>query len=189
MLFKVLLIILITFVIKLFVIRFDFRDYFNITISFIYILFSYLYIMNKNILFFLIIIILSISLILYSYYKQENNDYSVLFINGSINFKNMLKNNYSLLNLVKDLKNNKISFINSDTCGVLIDNKLVFYSKDNICNKPVSVIVNGNIDYKELYIIGKSKKWIEEKINEKKYKLEDIFYAFYYNERLYIIKK
>ena len=189
MIIKLLFIIFIIFIIKLFVIRFDYKDYFNITVSILFSFFSYLYIMNNNILFLFVIIILSISIILYSLYKQDSNDSSIVFINGNINFKNMIKNNYSLLNLVKDLKRNNMLFINSDTCGVLIDKKLIFYSKNDIYNRPVSLIINGKIFYKELLLIGKSKKWIEKKVRNSNYLLSDIFYAFYYKNKLYIIKK
>ena len=88
MIIKLFLIILIIFVIKLFIIKYDFNDYFNITISCLFLLFSYLYIMNKNIYFLIIVLLLSISLIVYSIFKSNSSDSSIIFINGNINFKN-----------------------------------------------------------------------------------------------------
>ena len=37
--------------------------------------------------------------------------------------------------------------------------------------------------------IKKDKKWIDNMLNKKKIKLEDVFYAFYTKDRTYIIKK
>ena len=189
MIIKILFIILVIFIMKLFIIRFDYKDYYNITISMLFILFSYLYIMNNNLFFLISIILLGLSLVIYSLYKQDSSDSSIVFINGNINFKNMIKNNYSLLNLVKDLKKNKLLYINDDICGVLVDKKLVFYSKESHINRPVNIVVDGRIYNKELMLIGKSRKWLERKIKDNDCLLNDIFYAFYYKDKFYIIKK
>ena len=101
----------------------------------------------------------------------------------------MYKNNYSIYSLFKDIKKNNLSFIDDRLCAILENNKLVFYSKDDMVNKPISIIINGNICYKELSLIGKNKRWLRKRVEENNHIIEEIFYSFYYNNKLYIIKK
>ena len=54
---------------------------------------------------------------------------------------------------------------------------------------PLPIILDGDIDFHVLKEIKKDKKWIDNMLNKKKIKLEDVFYAFYTKDRTYIIKK
>lgn len=187
MIIKLLFICIILFILKLFIIKFNIYDYFNVTLSFLLILFSYLYIIYGSIKLILIIFFIAIILVIYSYNKLDSNDSSVIILNGNINIKNMIKNKYSLLKLFNDLKKDNILSLNKNICAVLVNNKLMFYYKNKINNRVVSIIINGNICYKELEVIGKDYNWLSRLLD--KTKLDSIIYSFYFNNILYIIKK
>jgi len=50
------------------------------------------------------------------------------------------------------------------------------------------IIIEGNIDNNTLKYINKSKIWVLNELRKRKVKLENVFYAFYKNSKLYIIK-
>ena len=51
------------------------------------------------------------------------------------------------------------------------------------------LILDGNIQKKALKYIHKNLSWLEYQLNAKNLKFEDIFYCFYKNKKLFIIKK
>ena len=101
----------------------------------------------------------------------------------------MIKNKYSITSLYSDLKKNNISFLNRDICAILNNKKLVFYTKEEVVGKPRTIIIDGKICFNELYMIGKGVKWLNRMIINNDTDIKDIFYSFYYNNKLYIIKK
>ena len=189
MIIKLLFILIIIFLIKLFIIRFDYHDYYIVTCTILLILFGYLFLIYNNIIFSLIIVFISLSIIIYSYFFNNSNNTSIVFINGNIMFKNIKRLNYSVIDLFKELRKNNISIIDKDICGIIENNKLFFYLKENVSNKPVPIIINGVICINELKMIGKDSFWINKYIDKKNILLKDIFYSFYYNNKIYIIKK
>ena len=50
------------------------------------------------------------------------------------------------------------------------------------------LILDGIIDYDTLKQIGKNKEWITNMLIEDNVELENVFYAFYRKNKLYIIK-
>ncbi len=189
MIIKLFFSIIVFILLKIFIVKFDYKDYFNIMISLLLSITCFIYITSNSRSLIYLIFILSISLIVYSFHNNDNSDSSIIVLNGNILFKNMYKNNYSIYSLFKDIKKNNLSFIDDRLCAILENNKLVFYSKDDMVNKPISIIINGNICYKELSLIGKNKRWLRKRVEENNHIIEEIFYSFYYNNKLYIIKK
>jgi len=189
MIIKLIFIIFIIFILRLFIIKFDFKDYFNITLTLLFIFFSNLYILSSGIFLVIPIFIISLSLIIYSYFKIDTGDSSIIILNGNINFKNLFKNNYSITLLLNDIRKNKLSFFDENICGILKNKEVTFYSKNIRLDRPISIIVDGNICKKELYTIGRNKKWLNKRVKENNCNIEDIFYSFYYNNKLYMIKK
>ena len=53
---------------------------------------------------------------------------------------------------------------------------------------PMPLILDGIIDYDTLKQIGKNKEWITNMLIEDNVELENVFYAFYRKNKLYIIK-
>ncbi len=189
MIIKLLFVIIILLILRIFLIRFDYRDYFYVTLTLLLIIICYFYIFSNSLLFIIPIFVISISLIVYSFVSSKTSDNTVIILNGNINFKNMFKNNFSIINLLEEIKKNNISFLDENICAILIDKKLIFYSKREKLNRPVSLIIDGNICLQELNKIGKSRTWLFNKLLEQKCNINDIFYSFIYKNKLYLIKK
>ena len=54
---------------------------------------------------------------------------------------------------------------------------------------PVALILDGNLQTNVLKHIRKTKDWVESELAKKNLSVKDIFYAFYKNKKIYIIKK
>lgn len=188
MIFKLVFIIFILFIIKLFIIRFDFNDYFFVLISIILSFFSFIYIISDEKIYIVFIIILSISLIINSYLKTDSSDNIIIVLDGKINFKNMIKKKYSISSFYNDLKDNMTIF-NDNTCILLKDNKLESYIKKDSIDEPIPIIIDGLLHNNGLLTIEKSNIWLNKILNKYNYNIQDIFYSFFYNNKLYIIKK
>lgn len=118
---------------------------------------------------------------------------SYIIINGKINYKEMIKQRYSLDNLLLSLRNNGIKDINEVEYAFLETNGNLSIFKYNLFNTksafPLPLILDGSIDYKVLKNINKSEEWLSKELDKKEIKLEDIFYCFYKNNKLFLIKK
>ena len=55
-------------------------------------------------------------------------------------------------------------------------------------NYPMPLIIDGKIQYNTLKDINKTSYWLIKEISKKNLKLKNIFYAFYKNKSIYIIK-
>ena len=66
----------------------------------------------------------------------------------------------------------------------------VFKKDDNKDRKvyPLPIILDGEVQFDNLYNIGKTKRWLLNTMLDKNIKIEEIFYAFCKNNDLYIIK-
>ena len=189
MIIKLLFVIFVFLILKVFLIRFDFHDYFNVVLSLLLVFICYLYIFGESFIFIIPIFVICLTLIVYSYISSKTSDNTIIILNGNINFKNMFKNNYSISNLLDETKRNKVPFLNEDICAILVNDKLVFYSKNHNFNIPVTLVIDGKLCLYELKKIGKSRNWLFNRLLEQKCNIEDVFYSFFYNQRLYIIKK
>ncbi|MBQ2639355.1 MAG: DUF421 domain-containing protein, partial [Bacilli bacterium] len=69
--------------------------------------------------------------------------------------------------------------------------KLSVFKKeeDKTRTYPLPIIIDGEIQEDTLIQINKDKKWLNTKLKEENYTLEDIFYGFYKNNKLFLIKK
>ena len=116
---------------------------------------------------------------------------SIIINKGIINFKEMVRQRYNLDDLLIQLREQKIRTIEEVDYAILESSgKLsVFKKKDNIVSDyPLPLILDGVIENDTLNNINKSKRWLDKKLIEKQIELKDIFYAFYRNKDLYIIK-
>lgn len=112
---------------------------------------------------------------------------SVIIKNGKINFTVMTKLRYSLDDLLSQLREKGIKSIEEIDYAVLENsgNLSIFKTKDY----PFPIILDGKIDYEVLKEINKDKFWINSLIKENNIDLKNVFYAFYTNNKTYIIKK
>lgn len=116
---------------------------------------------------------------------------SVIINAGKINFKEMVKQRYNLEDLLTQLREEHIRNIEEVDYAVLeTSGKLsVFRKKSKTYGEyPLPLILDGEIDNKTLTEIKKNKIWVMNILKKENVKIEDVFYAFYKNEKLYIIK-
>ena len=117
---------------------------------------------------------------------------TVIINNGILNIKEMIKQTYSLDDLLNQLRDKNIRTIEEVDYAILETNgKLsVFKKDDKDKNKfPLPLILDGEIEYENLKLINKTDKWLLRILNDKTTKLEDVFYSFLNNNEVYIIKK
>lgn len=112
----------------------------------------------------------------------------VIIKNGKINFSSMKKLRYSLDDLLTQLRLQGIKSIDKVKYAVLENNGNLSIFSDN-ADYPLPLILDGVIDYDVLKEIGKDYDWLLEMIRKKHIELVDIFYAFYTNNKLFIIEK
>ena len=116
---------------------------------------------------------------------------SLIINKGKINKTEMKKQRYSLDDLLLQLREKDVSDIREVDYAILeINGKLsVFKKKDNNRNTfPLPIIIDGKVDFYNLYSIKKSNSWLLNTLINKNIKVEDVFYSFYQNNELYIIK-
>ena len=91
----------------------------------------------------------------------------------------MLKNKKNLLKLCLVVLMIVSTIIVLTGCG----------KKDNKNNTfPLPIIVDGKVNFDNLYSIKKSNNWLLNTLFSRNIKVEDVFYSFYQNNELYIIK-
>ena len=117
---------------------------------------------------------------------------SVMINRGVVNFKEMVRQRYNLDDLLTQLREQHIRTIEEVDYAILESSgKLSVFQKEN--NKfgdyPLPLILDGVIQPETLTQIKKSKTWIERTLKDYQVKIEDVFYAFYKDKGLYIIKK
>ena len=116
---------------------------------------------------------------------------SVMINRGKVNFKEMVKQRYNLDDLLTQLREEHIKSIEEVDYAILESSgKLSVFKKDNntFSNYPLPLILDGKLDIETLTQIKKSKKWLDKTLLEENISMKDIFYAFYKNKELYIIK-
>ena len=111
---------------------------------------------------------------------------------GKVIYKEMIKQRYSLDDLMLELRNNNIKDLKEVEYAVLENNghlnvfKYKFLSK-NVC--PFPLILDGIIQKDTLNYLDKDESWLLDYLKENDLDLFDIFYCFYKNDKIYIIKR
>lgn len=116
----------------------------------------------------------------------------VIIKKGIINFKNMVDQRYTLDDLLLQLREKDIRSIDEVDYAILeINGKLSVFKKDDKDKKtyPLPIILDGEVQFDNLYVIGKTKKWLLNVLMEKEISAKDVFYAFSKANELFIIKK
>lgn len=118
---------------------------------------------------------------------------SLIICNGKINYNEMVKQRYSLDNLLLSLRQKEIKNIEDVEYAFLEPNGKLSIFKYNMfkipSSYPMPLILDGSLQEKALKHIHKTKTWLEYSINKENLRIEDIFYCFYKNKKLYIIKR
>ena len=102
---------------------------------------------------------------------------------GKVDFKKLKLINMNFEDLLKKLNYINIEDIKSCTFNNN-DINIITYN-----NNPIPLIVDSKINFRNLILIKKNINWLNETLKRKDTLLDEIFYAFYYNENIIIIKK
>lgn len=116
---------------------------------------------------------------------------SVIINKGKINFEEMQKQRYNLDDLLTQLRNKGIRSIEEVAYAILeTSGKLSIFQKqnNNIGNYPLPVIVDGMIQTDTLQQIAKNTNWLNKELVKEHLTSKDVFYAFYKEKELFIIK-
>ena len=117
---------------------------------------------------------------------------SLIIVNGKINYKEMIKQRYSLDDLLLSLRQNNIKSIEDVEYAFLETNGKLSIFKYNIFKTnstyPLALIIDGVIQDKTLKEIKHSKFWLTNYLRKQDIDLSNVFYAFYKNKKIYIIK-
>lgn len=118
---------------------------------------------------------------------------SLIVCNGKVNYKEMIKQRYTMDDLLLSLRQKEIKDINQIEYAFLEPNGKLSIFKYNIfrlkSNYPMPLILDGEINKGTLDYIKKDKYWLEEELAQKNLGIEDIFYAFYKGTSIFLIRK
>lgn len=118
---------------------------------------------------------------------------SLIINKGKICYKEMLKQRYTLEDLLLELRNNGIKNINDVEFAILENNgNLNIFEYNKILKDkyfPFPLILDGVIQYDTLDNINKDDTWLINYLNKRKIFLDEVFYAFYKSNKIYIITK
>ena len=116
---------------------------------------------------------------------------SVIIDNGKVNFKEMIKQRYNLEDLLTQLRAREVKSIEEVEYAILETSGKLSVFKKNASTKgpyPLPVILDGKIQKDTLKDLNKDEAWLSSLLKVKKVKLDDVFYAFYKDKQLFIIK-
>lgn len=117
---------------------------------------------------------------------------SVIIDRGKVNLQEMKKQRYNLDDLLTQLREKSIKSIEEVDYAILeTSGKLSVFTKKNDPkrNYPLPLIMDGKIDQGVLQQLKKDNNWLSEQLQKERIILENIFYAFYKDKKLYIIEK
>lgn len=114
---------------------------------------------------------------------------SVIINRGKVDFKEMVKQRYNLDDLLTQLRSQSIKSIEDVDYAILETNgKLSIFKKNLDRSYPLPVILDGKVQEDVLLQIGKTRSWLDKKLENEGYDVEDVFYGFYQGHRLFLIK-
>ncbi|MBQ7136866.1 MAG: DUF421 domain-containing protein [Bacilli bacterium] len=116
---------------------------------------------------------------------------SVIINRGKINFREMVKQRYNIDDLLTQLREKHIRSIEEVDYAVLeTSGKLSVFDKDSKLygEYPMPLILDGEIDYDTLRQINKTDKWLYNCLDDEGVDLKEVFYAFYRNKKLFLIR-
>ena len=134
----------------------------------------------------IILLIRNLFQYLYSRKKVDMSDNNIFIKFGNINFKGLIRNNYSYQKLINNLRKKGFKNLNDiEYCG-LYNNELVIF-KNNFKTYPVSLIIDGKLIENSLKNINKNSLWLDEMLKINNLVIKDIEYAFYKDDKLYFL--
>lgn len=118
---------------------------------------------------------------------------SLIINKGKLNIKEMIKQRYSLDDLLLALRGSNIKNIKDVDYALLETNGKLSIFKKNIFNTsgnyPLPLVIDGVVDQSTLDNINKTELWLNHKLEENDLNIDNILYAFYKKNKIYIIRK
>ena len=118
---------------------------------------------------------------------------SLIICNGKVNYKEMVRQRYSMDDLLLSLRQKEVKDLQEVEYAFLEPNGKLSIFKYNLLKisspYPMPLILDGEINIKTLEFLQKEKSWLVQSLKQKNLVVSDIFYAFYKNKKIYIIKK
>lgn len=144
-------------------------------------------------------LILVLFQIVFSFLSLKSNKFrdildgkeSVIISNGKLNFSEMKKQKYNLNDLLLQLRDKGIRTIEEVDYAILETNgKLSVFQKQDDNNNvfPLPLVLDGVIEENNLKFINKTRKWLNNELSKKKINIDNIFYAFYKDDDIYVIE-
>ena len=115
---------------------------------------------------------------------------SLIIKNGKINYNEMLKQRYNLDDLLVQLRDKGYRSIEEVEYAVLESSGTlsVFPYKKEKSPLPLPIILDGDIQEDTLKHLKKDKKWVYNFLDKKDINIEDVFFAFYKDKNIFIIR-
>ena len=115
---------------------------------------------------------------------------SVIIKGGKINYNEMLKQRYNLDDLLVQLRDKDYRSIEEVEYAILESSGTlsVFPYETGKSPLPLPLILDGDIQEDTIKHLKKDKKWVYNFLDKKDIKLEDVFFAFYKDRNIFIIK-
>ena len=118
---------------------------------------------------------------------------SILICNGKLNYKELIKQRYTMDDLLLGLRQKSIKSIGDVEYAFLEPNGQLSIFKYNLLktksNYPMPIILDGEIQYETLKNINRDINWLNKELFKVNLTYNKIFYAFYKKNKLFIIKK
>ncbi len=118
---------------------------------------------------------------------------SLIINRGIINYKEMIKQRYNLDDLLLELRSNGIRNLKDIEYAILENNGKLNVFKYNFLNtespNPFPLILDGVIQKDTLVYLEKNEKWLNKYLKDNNLDINEIFYSFYKNNKIYVIKR
>ena len=118
---------------------------------------------------------------------------SILICNGKLNYKELIKQRYTMDDLLIGLRQQSIKSIDEVEYAFLEPNGKLSIFKYNILKTkssyPMPLILDGKIQYKTLEYIHRDINWLNKELLKINLNPKKVFYAFYKKNKIFVIKK
>ena len=116
---------------------------------------------------------------------------SLIIKNGKVNFKEITKQKYNLDDLLVQLREKGFKSIEEIEYAILENNgtlSVFAYEEEKDNYLPLPLILDNKIQEDTLKHLHKDSKWVLNLLDKRNINIEDVFYAFYKDKNVFIIK-
>lgn len=145
----------------------------------------------------LTLLVLQVTLAFFSLRKPKfriflDGNPSVIIKEGKVNYKEMMKQKYNLDDLMVQLREKGYRSIEEIEYAILENNgtlSVFSYLEDKKKTPlPLPIILDSTIQKDTLKLLNRDEKWVYQVLKKKNIKIEDVFYAFWKDNNIFIIR-